>query len=144
MEKQDLKRDQLFAKDLLHNLKTRKLHLICPAKFKDSLSSDYLVNHLSLSVYDVARFCNTVNANKEAGCLYPAHTVTLFPVAANLDLAKCFEDVWKAHEQYFKTAKWLVVFDKNELLDNAKVRAAFQSGLAGKKSQLPEVDWYFE
>jgi hypothetical protein len=99
---------------------------------------------LSLSVYDVARFCNTVNANKEAGCLYPAHTVTLFPVAANLDLAKCFEDVWKAHEQYFKTAKWLVVFDKNELLDNAKVRAAFQSGLAGKKSQLPEVDCNFE
>jgi hypothetical protein len=144
MAKPDLKRDQLFTEDLLHDLKTHKIHLICPAKFKDSLCTDYLANHLSLSTYDVARLCNTVNTKREVGCLYPAHTVTLFPVAADLKLPKCFDDVWEAHEQYFKTAKWLLVFDKNDLLDNAKVREAFENGLARKQAQLPEVDWYFE
>jgi hypothetical protein len=126
METNKIKLDELFDHELLLKLRTKKLHLICPAKFKDSYCTEYLVGHLGMSVYDVEKFCNAVNQAKDPGCLYPMHTVTLFPVAEGLDLNKCMESVWKAQMDYFKCPEILVVFDKHDKLDNKSIEKEFE------------------
>ena len=125
MKIETITEEAIFTEDLLFKLKTKKLHLICPAKFKDSYCTEYLVNYLGMSVYDVERFCNAVNQAKDPGCLYPMHTITLFPVAEGLNFNMCLESVWKAQTDYFKCPEILVAFDKNEKLNNLLLKENF-------------------
>jgi len=144
MKIENLKEEDLFKEDLLVKLKTKKSHLICPAKFKDSYCTNYLVGHLGMSVYDVEKFCNAVNREKDPGCLYPMHTVTLFPVVDGLDINKCLESVWKAQMDYFKCPEIVVVFDKHEKLNNKKLKEQFTALFQQKENFNVDVKFFFK
>jgi hypothetical protein len=144
METNKIEQDELFNHEFLLKLRTKKLHLICPAKFKDSYCTEYLVGHLGMSVYDVEKYCNAVNQAKDPGCLYPMHTVTLFPIAEGLDLNKCMESVWKAQMDYFKCPEILVVFDKLDKLSSIKLKENF-TGLFKKYENINiKVNMHFK
>jgi len=144
MEIEYIKEEDLFKKALLDELRTKKLHLVCPAKFKDSYCTEYLVGHLGMSVYDVEKFCNAVNQAKDPGCLYPMHTVTLFPVAEGLDINKCLESVLKAQTDYFKCQDVLIVFDKQEYLDNEALFQRFDKLFSEYEGSSGKYYRYFE
>jgi hypothetical protein len=144
METNKIEQDELFNHEFLLKLRTKKLHLICPAKFKDSYCTEYLVGHLGMSVYDVEKYCNAVNQAKDPGCLYPMHTVTLFPVAEGLDLNKCMESVLKAQTDYFKCPDVLIVFDKQEYLDNEALKKQFDKLFSEYEGSSGKYYMYFE
>jgi len=144
MEIEYIKEEDLFKKALLDELRTKKLHLVCPAKFKDSYCTEYLVGHLGMSVYDVEKFCNAVNQAKDPGCLYPMHTVTLFPVAEGLDINKCLESVLKAQIDYFKCQEILVVFDKHNNLNDIKLKEHFTELFKKNENLKIIVKMYFK
>jgi hypothetical protein len=144
MKIETITEEAIFTEDLLFKLRTKKLHLICPAKFKDSYCTEYLVNHLGMSVYDVERFCNAVNHAKDPGCLYPMHTITLFPVAEGLNFNMCLESVLKAQTDYFKCQEVLVVFDKHINLNNKELKENFTELFKTNENLKIVVKMYFK
>jgi hypothetical protein len=144
MKIESINEEVIFTEELLFKLRAKKLHLICPAKFKNSFCTEYLVNHLGMSVYEVEKFCDAVNRAKDPGCLYPMQTITLFPIEEGLDLNICLESVWMAQTDYFKCPEILVVFDKHDKLNNQMLQENFTALFKKNENINVVVKMYFK
>jgi hypothetical protein len=128
MNSEKIEKGSLFSKEIIDKINSKKMHLVCPAKFKDSYCMEYLVGHLGMSIYDVETFCAAVNGKKEPGCLYPKYTVTLFPTEeSNANILTSVLDTIKAQEQYFKTSEMLLAFDESSSNYYNEVRLEFDT-----------------
>lgn len=112
MEIIEKKQDFLFSEGTILKLKTKEIHIVCPAIFKISHAADLLINHLNVSYSEFNKYCDAVNTNGDPGCLYPKYTITLFPVPLSAKtMEECINEVMKANEQYFKTSEMIIAFD---------------------------------
>lgn len=133
----------------LKNLKSKTLHIVCPAINKNSFALNYLAEHLQMNLTDVVRLFDLVNSKKEPGCLYPLYTFTLIPEhQTNENLDFYMEEVMKAQEQYFKTETMLFAFDIGSWPDMEWVKNALQNKInewvnAGRITHLKRC-YFFE
>lgn len=104
---------ELYSNEILSGIKTNKIHIVCPARYKNAIGSTLLSVHLNLTVYDIKHFCDSVNTKIEAGCLYPKHSITLVPINETLNVAQCAQDILVANEKYFKTHQIIFAFDRD-------------------------------
>ena len=121
--------ENLFSeKGDLKNLKSKNLHIVCPAIKKNSFALNYLAEHIKMKLTDVVRLFDMVNSKKEPGCLYPLYTFTLIPAHQNDEnLDFYMEELMKAQEQYFKTETMLFAMDKESWPDMEVVKSALQN-----------------
>ncbi len=125
----------LYSNEMLLAIKTNKIHIVCPALYKNAICSKLLSVYLNRNVYDVKHFCDAVNSKIEAGCLYPSHSITLIPISETLNVAKCAQDILLANEKYFKTDQIIFAFD-SELVDQlGLIRSAFENLIEDEKAK---------
>jgi hypothetical protein len=98
-----------------------------------------LLTKLGESQLNIDRYCDMVNSNYEPGCLFPKHTLTLFPVlrqdkqlSMQQDLRKFFGDTFEAQEKYFKSNKMIFCFDEQSWPDMALVKTILQEELINR------------
>jgi hypothetical protein len=98
-----------------------------------------LLTKLGESQLNIDRYCDMVNSKYEPGCLFPKHTLTLFPVlrqdkqlSMQQDLRKFFGDTFEAQEKYFKSNKMIFCYDEQSWPDMALVKAILQEELINR------------
>ena len=125
-------------------LKTSKLHVVCTANNEDSFCNTFLTS-VGETDQSIKGFCNTVNSKYEPGCLFPRHTLTLFPLfrpdranTGEADLRKFIQDVFLAQVKYFKSPSILFCFDLESWPDMSRVESILLEEL--EAHPLPNVD----
>ena len=130
--------NEITSDDSINLLNSSKLHIICSAKKVGGLANT-LLTKLGESQLNIDRYCDMVNSKYEPGCLFPKHTLTLFPVlrqdkqlTMQQDLRKFFGDTFEAQEKYFKSNKMIFCFDEQSWPDMALVKAILQEELINR------------
>ena len=130
--------NEITSDDSINLLNSSKLHIICSAKKVGGLANT-LLTKLGESQLNIDRYCDMVNSKYEPGCLFPKHTITLFPVlrqdkqlTMQQDLRKFFGDTFEAQEKYFKSNKMIFCFDEQSWPDMALVKAILQEELINR------------
>jgi hypothetical protein len=130
--------NEITSDDSINLLNSSKLHIICSAKKVGGLANT-LLTKLGESQLNINRYCDMVNSKYEPGCLFPKHTLTLFPVlrqdkqlTMQQDLRKFFGDTFEAQEKYFKSNKMIFCFDEQSWPDMALVKAILQEELINR------------
>ena len=130
--------NEITSDDSINLLNSSKLHIICSAKKVGGLANT-LLTKLGESQLNIDRYCDMVNSKYEPGCLFPKHTITLFPVlrqdkqlSMQQDLRKFFGDTFEAQEKYFKSNKMIFCFDEQSWPDIALVKAILQEELINR------------
>ena len=130
--------NEITSDDSINLLNSSKLHIICSAKKVGGLANT-LLTKLGESQLNIDRYCDMVNSKYEPGCLFPKHTLTLFPVlrqdkqlSMQQDLRKFFGDTFEAQEKYFKSNKMIFCFDEQSWPDMALVKAILQEELINR------------
>ena len=130
--------NEITSDDSINLLNSSKLHIICSAKKVGGLANT-LLTKLGESQLNIDRYCDMVNSKYEPGCLFPKHTITLFPVlrqdkqlSMQQDLRKFFGDTFEAQEKYFKSNKMIFCFDEQSWPDMALVKAILQEELINR------------
>ena len=130
--------NEITSDDSINLLNSSKLHIICSAK-KVGGFANTLLTKLGESQLNIDRYCDMVNSKYEPGCLFPKHTLTLFPVlrqdkqlSMQQDLRKFFGDTFEAQEKYFKSNKMIFCFDEQSWPDMALVKAILQEELINR------------
>ena len=130
--------NEITSDDSINLLNSSKLHIICSAKKVGGLTNT-LLTKLGESQLNIDRYCDMVNSKYEPGCLFPKHTITLFPVlrqdkqlTMQQDLRKFFGDTFEAQEKYFKSNKMIFCFDEQSWPDMALVKAILQEELINR------------
>lgn len=130
--------NEITSDDSINLLNSSKLHIICSAKKVGGLANT-LLTKLGESQLNIDRYCDMVNSKYEPGCLFPKHTITLFPVlrqdkqmTMQQDLRKFFGDTFEAQEKYFKSNKMIFCFDEQSWPDIALVKAILQEELINR------------
>jgi len=130
--------NEITSDDSINLLNSSKLHIICSAKKVGGLANT-LLTKLGESQLNINRYCDMVNSKYEPGCLFPKHTLTLFPVlrqdkqlSMQQDLRKFFGDTFEAQEKYFKSNKMIFCFDEQSWPDMALVKAILQEELINR------------
>ena len=125
-------------------LKTSKLHVVCTANMGDSFCNTFLTC-VGETEQSIKGFCNTVNTKYEPGCLFPRHTLTLFPLfrpdrasTVDADLRKFIQDVFLAQVKYFKSPVILFCFDSESWPDMSLVKSILLEEM--EAHPLPNVD----
>jgi len=125
-------------------LKTSKLHVVCSANSENSFCNTFL-SSVGETAPSIKRFCDTVNTKYEPGCLFPRHTLTLFPLfrsdrasTEELDLRKFIQDVFLAQDKYFKSNAMLFCFDAASWPDMGRVKSILLEEL--EAHPLPNVE----
>jgi len=130
--------NEITSDDSINLLNSSKLHIICSAKKVGGLANT-LLTKLGESQLNIDRYCDMVNSKYEPGCLFPKHTITLFPVlrqdkqlTMQQDLRKFYGDTFEAQEKYFKSNKMIFCFDEQSWPDMALVKAILQEELINR------------
>ena len=130
--------NEITSDDSINLLNSSKLHIICSAKKGGGLANT-LLTKLGEPQLNIDRYCDMVNSKYEPGCLFPKHTITLFPVlrqdkqlTMQQDLRKFFGDTFEAQEKYFKSNKMIFCFDEQSWPDMALVKAILQEELINR------------
>lgn len=130
--------NEITSDDSINLLNSSKLHIICSAKKAKGLANT-LLTKLGESQFSIDRYCDMVNSKYEPGCLFPKHTITLFPVlrqdkqlTMQQDLRKFFGDTFEAQEKYFKSNEMIFCFDEQSWPDMALVKAILQEELINR------------
>jgi len=130
--------NEITSDDSINLLNSSKLHIICSAKKVGGLANT-LLTKLGESQLNIDRYCDMVNSKYEPGCLFPKHTLTLFPVlrqdkqlSMQQDLRKFFGDTFEAQEKYFKSNKMIFCFDEQSWPDMALIKAILQEELINR------------
>ena len=130
--------NEITSDDSINLLNSSKLHIICSAKKVGGLANT-LLTKLGESQLNIDRYCDMVNSKYEPGCLFPKHTLTLFPVlrqdkqlTMQQDLRKFFGDTFEAQEKYFKSNKMIFCFDEQSWPDMALIKAILQEELINR------------
>ena len=130
--------NEITSDDSINLLNSSKLHIVCSAKKVGGLANT-LLTKLGESQLNIDRYCDMVNSKYEPGCLFPKHTITLFPVlrqdkqlTMQQDLRKFFGDTFEAQEKYFKSNKMIFCFDEQSWPDMALVKAILQEELINR------------
>ena len=130
--------NEITSDDSINLLNSSKLHIICSAKKVGGLANT-LLTKLGESQLNIDRYCDMVNSKYEPGCLFPKHTITLFPVlrqdkhlTMQQDLRKFVGDTFEAQEKYFKSNKMIFCFDEQSWPDMALVKAILQEELINR------------
>ena len=130
--------NEITSDDSINLLNSSKLHIICSAKKVGGLANT-LLTKLGESQLNIDRYCDMVNSKYEPGCLFPKHTITLFPVlrqdkqlTMQQDLRKFFGDTFEAQEKYFKSNKMIFCFDEQSWPDMALVKTILQEELINR------------
>lgn len=130
--------NEITSDDSINLLNSSKLHIICSAKKVGGLANT-LLTKLGESQLNIDRYCDMVNSKYEPGCLFPKHTLTLFPIlrqdkqlSMQQDLRKFFGDTFEAQEKYFKSNKMIFCFDEQSWPDMALVKAILQEELINR------------
>ena len=130
--------NEITSDDSINLLNSSKLHIVCSAKKVGGLANT-LLTKLGESQLNIDRYCDMVNSKYEPGCLFPKHTITLFPVlrqdkqlSMQQDLRKFFGDTFEAQEKYFKSNKMIFCFDEQSWPDMALVKAILQEELINR------------
>ena len=130
--------NEITSDDSINLLNSSKLHIICSAKKVGGLANT-LLTKLGESQLNINRYCDMVNSKYEPGCLFPKHTLTLFPVlrqdkqlSMQQDLRKFFGDTFEAQEKYFKSNKMIFCFDEQSWPDMALIKAILQEELINR------------
>jgi hypothetical protein len=130
--------NEITSDDSINLLNSSKLHIICSAKKVGGLANT-LLTKLGESQLNIDRYCDMVNSKYEPGCLFPKHTLTLFPVlrqdkqlSMQQDLRKFFGDTFEAQEKYFKSNKMIFCYDEQSWPDMALVKAILQEELINR------------
>lgn len=130
--------NEITSDDSINLLNSSKLHIICSAKKVGGLANT-LLTKLGESQLNIDRYCDMVNSKYEPGCLFPKHTITLFPVlrqdrqlTKQQDLRKFFGDTFEAQEKYFKSNKMIFCFDEQSWPDMALVKTILQEELINR------------
>ena len=130
--------NEITSDDSINLLNSSKLHIICSAKKVGGLANT-LLTKLGESQLNIDRYCDMVNSKYEPGCLFPKHTITLFPVlrqdkqlTMQQDLRKFFGDTFEAQEKYFKSNKMIFCFDEQSWPDMALVKAILQEEMINR------------
>lgn len=130
--------NEITSDDSINLLNSSKLHIICSAKKVGGLANT-LLTKLGESQLNIDRYCDMVNSKYEPGCLFPKHTITLFPVlrqdrqlTKHQDLRKFFGDTFEAQEKYFKSNKMIFCFDEQSWPDMALVKTILQEELINR------------
>ena len=131
--------NEITSDDSINLLNSSKLHIICSAKKVGGLANT-LLTKLGESQLNIDRYCDMVNSKYEPGCLFPKHTITLFPVlrqdkqlTMQQDLRKFFGDTFEAQEKYFKSNKMIFCFDEQSWPDIALVKEILQEELINRR-----------
>ena len=130
--------NEITSDDSINLLNSSKLHIICSAKKVGGLTNTLLIK-LGESQLNIDRYCDMVNSKYEPGCLFPKHTITLFPVlrqdkqlTMQQDLRKFFGDTFEAQVKYFKSNKMIFCFDEQSWPDMALVKTILQEELINR------------
>ena len=130
--------NEITSDDSINLLNASKLHIICSAKKVGGLANT-LLTKLGESQLNIDRYCDMVNSKYEPGCLFPKHTITLFPVlrqdkqlTMQQDLRKFFGDTFEAQEKYFKSNNMIFCFDEQSWPDMALVKTILQEELINR------------
>ena len=130
--------NEITSDDSINLLNSSKLHIVCSAKKVGGLANT-LLTKLGESQLNIDRYCDMVNSKYEPGCLFPKHTITLFPVlrqdkqlTMQQDLRKFFGDTFEAQEKYFKSNKMIFCFDEQSWPDMALVKAILQEEMINR------------
>lgn len=130
--------NEITSDDSINLLNSSKLHIVCSAKKVGGLANT-LLTKLGESQLNIDRYCDMVNSKYEPGCLFPKHTLTLFPIlrqdkqlSMQQDLRKFFGDTFEAQEKYFKSNKMIFCFDEQSWPDMALVKAILQEELINR------------
>ena len=130
--------NEITSDDSINLLNSSKLHIICSAKKVGGLANT-LLTKLGESQLNIDRYCDMVNSKYEPGCLFPKHTITLFPVlrqdkqlTMQQDLRKFFGDTFEAQEKYFKSNNMIFCFDEQSWPDMALVKTILQEELINR------------
>ena len=130
--------NEITSDDSINLLNSSKLHIIFSAKKVGGLANT-LLTKLGESQLNIDRYCDMVNSKYEPGCLFPKHTLTLFPVlrqdkqlSMQQDLRKFFGDTFEAQEKYLKSNKMILCFDEQSWPDMALVKTILQEELINR------------
>lgn len=119
--------DYLLNGRWLEDVRTRRLHLVCPALENRPDSHAWLALEDVLDHQMITTCCSRVNQAVDIGSTWPKRYVSLLPVPPFSDKAdwhRIFTDLFKVHYMKDQSYTILVLLDKDVYPDTAAIRKA--------------------